>query len=276
MHLFADLLSGDEINLLEEKFGPSASPSDGFYTKIYEWLTALHSGVSPFKDNIWTSTPSHTIKLVIAGEARCGKKTLSSTIQEERYSPSEEHRRHVGMMCTSWKVVDPTKFPPSAEPFGRIQAQLWDPCFQDRFRSVSRTFYREAHAVILAFAVDSRSSFEGLKSFWLIEALKHTPPTRRFVLVGLKCDLPQSMRHVTKHEGRMLAAELGCPYVECSAKSGHNVSKLIEYAVTVGLKAELIRKRPYIPPAPAPITASLQNVGRWLVSWLPFPSSELK
>eukprot|EP01122_Echinamoeba_exundans_P000099 TRINITY_DN10082_c0_g1_i1.p1 TRINITY_DN10082_c0_g1~~TRINITY_DN10082_c0_g1_i1.p1 ORF type:complete len:341 (+),score=23.76 TRINITY_DN10082_c0_g1_i1:142-1164(+) len=272
-----DLLSEDEINLLEQKFGPAASPSNGFYTNVYQWATNLRSGVQSCDGSYWRDTPSHFVKLVITGDARCGKKSLSNTIRDGRYSPSEYDRCPVGMMSSSWTVADPTMFPQPHAPFGVIRAQLWEPLFQDRFRRVTRSFYREANTVILAFAIDSRASFDGLRSHWVVEALKHTPPTRRFVLVGLKCDVPQATREVAKHEARLLAAELGCPYIECSAKSGHNVLKLMEYAVTIGLKAELVRKRTYVPPAPpSAVAESIRGLARWMISWLPLPSTQLK
>merc|ERR1711879_498641 len=43
------------------------------------------------------------------------------------------------------------------------------------------------------------------------------------LLVGNKCDLPNSRRVVTREEGRELAEELGVPFMETSARHAHNI-----------------------------------------------------
>ena len=42
------------------------------------------------------------------------------------------------------------------------------------------------------------------------------------VLVGNKCDLDESEREVTEAQGRELAVEMGCPFMETSAKNKIN------------------------------------------------------
>lgn len=49
-----------------------------------------------------------------------------------------------------------------------LKLQIWDTAGQENFRSVTKVFYRNTHAVVLCFPIDSRKAFENLKH-WLNE-----------------------------------------------------------------------------------------------------------
>lgn len=52
------------------------------------------------------------------------------------------------------------------------------------------------------------------------------PHTVLFMLVGHKCDRKE--REVNQDEVEKFASELGAPYIEASAKTGHNVVEAFE------------------------------------------------
>jgi GTPase SAR1 family protein len=45
---------------------------------------------------------------------------------------------------------------------------IWDTAGQETFRSVTKVFYRNTHAILLCYAINNRQSFEHIKS-WLNE-----------------------------------------------------------------------------------------------------------
>lgn len=47
----------------------------------------------------------------------------------------------------------------------------WDTAGQDRFRTITSTYYKGAHGIMLVFDVTDRESFDSLK-FWLQEVQK--------------------------------------------------------------------------------------------------------
>jgi GTPase SAR1 family protein len=49
-----------------------------------------------------------------------------------------------------------------------IRLQIWDTAGQESFRSVTKIFYRGAHAVVLNYPIDSKSSFDNVHH-WLNE-----------------------------------------------------------------------------------------------------------
>ncbi|GAB1309977.1 GTP-binding protein ypt4 [Madurella fahalii] len=70
----------------------------------------------------------------------------------------------------------------------RIKLQLWDTAGTERFRSVSRSYYRGAAGAILIYDITSRTSFNGLQPF-LNDARALASPNLSLVVVGNKLDL---------------------------------------------------------------------------------------
>jgi small GTP-binding protein len=104
-----------------------------------------------------------------------------------------------------------------------VRMQLWDTAGQDRFKTISRTFYRGVHGCALVFAVDDAESFEHV-SEWAKEVTQFGSADTPFVLIGNKADTPAALRQVAPEAAQMLAQKLGCEYVETSAKADTNIS----------------------------------------------------
>ncbi|KAJ0420449.1 P-loop containing nucleoside triphosphate hydrolase protein [Aspergillus carlsbadensis] len=70
----------------------------------------------------------------------------------------------------------------------RIKLQLWDTAGTERFRSVSRSYYRGAAGAILIYDVASHASFSSLPTF-LMDARALASPNLTVLLAGNKADL---------------------------------------------------------------------------------------
>jgi small GTP-binding protein len=70
----------------------------------------------------------------------------------------------------------------------RMKLQLWDTAGTERFRSVSRSYYRGAAGAILVYDIGSRASFEQLPTF-LMDARALASPNLTTILAGNKADL---------------------------------------------------------------------------------------
>ncbi|OJJ48066.1 hypothetical protein ASPZODRAFT_150380 [Penicilliopsis zonata CBS 506.65] len=70
----------------------------------------------------------------------------------------------------------------------RIKLQLWDTAGTERFRSVSRSYYRGAAGAILIYDVTSYASFAALPTF-LMDARALASPNLTVILAGNKSDL---------------------------------------------------------------------------------------
>jgi Ras-related protein Rab-18 len=100
---------------------------------------------------------------------------------------------------------------------------LLDTAGQERFRTLSNSYYRGAHGVILVYDISNRESFLAMER-WFEEAESNAMPGAVMYLVGSKMD-KASARTVKVEEGLELAAKHGCQFCEVSSKTRENVRK---------------------------------------------------
>jgi len=86
-----------------------------------------------------------------------GKSCIQTRLTKDRFDT--EHNCTIGVEFGSvtFKVEDKL-----------VKLQIWDTAGQESFRSVTKIFYRAAHAVILCYAINNRETFNHLDS-WLTE-----------------------------------------------------------------------------------------------------------
>lgn len=84
---------------------------------------------------------------------------------------------------------------------------LRDTAGQERFRSVTRSYYRGAAGALLCYDITSRESFNSLKN-WLTEVRNLASPNIFIVLVGNKKDL-ELAREVSFQEAIDFAKDNG-------------------------------------------------------------------
>ncbi|CAD5192751.1 unnamed protein product [Musa acuminata subsp. malaccensis] len=144
----------------------------------------------------------------------------------------------------------------------RLKLAIWDTglCFaagQERFRTLTSSYYRGAQGVIMVYDVTRRDTFTNLSDIWAKEIeLYSTNQDCIKMLVGNKVD-KEGERAVTKKEGIDFAREYGCLFLECSAKTRVNVEQCFEELVlkiletpslcaegSSGLKKNIFKQKP--------------------------------
>ncbi|XP_059462650.1 ras-related protein RABC2a-like [Corylus avellana] len=120
----------------------------------------------------------------------------------------------------------------------KLKLTIWDTAGQDKFRTLTHSFYRGAHGIILVYDITVRSTFTAISDFWFKEVeIYTTNPKCVKMLVGNKVDR-DSERVVSQEEGIALAKELGCSFFECSVKTRENVVQCYE---TLALKSASVK-----------------------------------
>lgn len=111
-----------------------------------------------------------------------------------------------------------------------VKLQVWDTCGQERFRSLTRSYYRDTDAIIIVYDITSRRSFENAK-IWIKEVEQYLDSDVLPVLVGNKTDLFTN-REVQYFEGYKLANEKFMEFFETSAKYDNNIETLFKFVGT--------------------------------------------
>jgi small GTP-binding protein len=110
--------------------------------------------------------------------------------------------------------------------------KIWDTCGQERFRSLTANYYRNADGVLLVFDVNEPESFDNLKS-WMISLNDNIKfPIPRVVLAN-KIDLNKA---VSSYNLKNFQKENKVEVYECSAKLGTNVNEAFDYLIKEILK----------------------------------------
>jgi len=115
-------------------------------------------------------------------------------------------------------------------PNGRaVDLQVWDTAGQDRFRSVTKGYYRGAHAAMIVFDITSKLSFEHVGR-WLSEVREQSGPKAILLLVGNKSDL-SGLRTVLMSDAIAYAASEHLAYIETSARDYMNIDEAFRQVI---------------------------------------------
>ena len=107
-----------------------------------------------------------------------------------------------------------------------IKLQIWDTAGQDRFRAITKNYYKGSHGIILIYDVTNLQTFENVKT-WVNQIREEASPNVIIYIAGNKIDM-EAERKVAKEDGEKMAEELGFPFMETSAKSGININETFE------------------------------------------------
>ena len=111
----------------------------------------------------------------------------------------------------------------------KIKLQIWDTAGQDRFRAITRNYYKGANGVILVYDVTNVQSYDNVK-MWVAQIREKAPKNVVILIAGNKID-KEERRQVQKEEGQKIADEFGFPFFETSAKEGININETFEEIV---------------------------------------------
>lgn len=104
-----------------------------------------------------------------------------------------------------------------------FELRIYDTAGQERFKAVSRQYYKNAEGIILVYDVSDRDTFLQIET-WLGDLEQNKKKKAQIILVGNKIDLPN--RKVDTSEAKNIADKYGVRYLEVSAKTGHNIDEI--------------------------------------------------
>ena len=145
-----------------------------------------------------------------------GDSTVGKTCFLMRYTDNTFQEIHMSTIGLDYRLKNIT-----LENGKNIKIQIWDTAGQDRFRAITKNYYKGAHGIILIYDITNKKSFENVRT-WINQIKEEVSEKVSIILVGNKID-DEEHRVVATEDGEKIAKELGLMFFECSAKSGVNI-----------------------------------------------------
>ena len=162
------------------------------------------------------------IKICLLGDVSVGKTSIASRFCKNSFN--ENYINTIGGAYQQQNIV--------LNNGAKIKLHIWDTSGQDRFRSMTNLYYRDAQVAILTYDVTNETSLESL-NYWLNELNDKVEIDNMLLcLAGNKTDVDQSEKRVPTSKGKAFAEQHNMLFYETSAKTGVGVKELFQAIAT--------------------------------------------
>ena len=168
------------------------------------------------------------IKTITAGDTGVGKTSIIIRASGEELIP--KHTATIGAVFTPIQVNTGKQI---------VTLDIWDTGGQEKYKSVSTLYFREAMVGIFVFDITSQESFNSLPS-WIELFSSCADPNNYIFIVANKSDMIQNSK-VNLNEARQWAENNGYIFYQVSALTGEGLNLMFaEIAARVKNKLYMI------------------------------------
>ena len=171
------------------------------------------------EENIQDSDYSVPLKIAVLGQSMVGKSALTFRFINNKF-PTEHDTT----------IEDSYSIPAKIDDI-QCQLEILDTAGQDDYQTMLDTWIENGNCYLLVYSIDDSESFSQVKiRYERITQIKNTEPIS-VLLVGNKCDLPESSRKINNEEVEKYAKSNGLEYLETSALKTINVKEAFTQVV---------------------------------------------
>ena len=152
--------------------------------------------------------PASEIKIILLGESGVGKTNLINILMGMPFNENETTSTSNSYM--EKRVTINKKL---------YKLNLWDTIGQEKFRQLTKIFYKDSKIVIFVFDITSKESFDELQKYW-VKDVKEQIGDDGIVkgIIANKIDLFIN-EQVTTEQGEEYAKSIGAKFLSISAKT---------------------------------------------------------
>ncbi|CAI5499162.1 unnamed protein product [Closterium sp. Naga37s-1] len=139
----------------------------------------FHSNVSkePGVSRGQKSKLAAAVKILLIGDSAVGKSSLILRFSEDEFRSDLTSTIGVDFLIRTMEI--------DGEP---VKMSIWDTAGQEKFRTITEAYYRNAHGIILVYDITDPKSFNNVRG-WIKSIEEHSTCGVRVVLVGNKADM---------------------------------------------------------------------------------------
>ena len=113
-------------------------------------------------------------KVCLIGESGVGKTSILNRYISNTFN--SEEKSSYGAHFGSKKI--------SLKDLRSINLDIWDTAGKEKYRSLTRIFYKDAPVLILVYDISRRASFEEVKNYWIPNIKENaTPNASKFIYI---------------------------------------------------------------------------------------------
>ena len=160
----------------------------------------------------------YEIKICLLGDVAVGKTSIASRFCKNIFN--ETYINTIGGAYQQQTIL--------LDNYVKMKMHVWDTSGDERFKSMTNLYYRDAQVAILTYDVTNPQTFEGL-GYWLKELNdKVNRDNMLLFLAGNKCDVDNDMKRVSSSKAKEFAEQNNMFFFETSAKTGAGVLDLFK------------------------------------------------
>jgi len=152
------------------------------------------------------------LKYIIVGDSGVGKSSILSRFGYNQFNPIYDVTIGVEFGSRIIKIDDIA-----------VKIQIWDTAGQEAYRSITRSYYRDATVALIVYDSTNMRSFLNIEQ-WL-EDVKRLSQAKLIMLIGNKID-KKYKKIVDTERAAELAKKYNLIFFEVSAKSGESIDTI--------------------------------------------------
>ena len=106
-----------------------------------------------------------------------------------------------------------------------ISLDIWDTAGQEKYKSLTKFFYKDAAVAILVYDITQKESFENMKGYWFQQLQEFGSKDLILGVAGNKCDMYEK-EEVNEGDGKQFADSIGAFFQITSAKNNTGIQDL--------------------------------------------------
>ena len=164
-------------------------------------------------------------KFLVLGEGKIGKTSLIERYINKTFKSN--YIATIGMDIRRKRLEINNK---------EVDISITDTAGQERFRSITKMFYKGADGILVGFDLTDRNTFEQV-NYWIsqIEENSSKDYPISLVLFGNKCDNVENIK-VSEEDIEKLKEKYKLTFYKTSAKDGTNVQNAFQHLTKITLK----------------------------------------
>ena len=122
----------------------------------------------------------YTFKILFLGSIGVGKTSIINQFISKKFNPK---------MSTSVSAQFTSKIMEFPEQNRTLRFDIWDTVGQEKYRSLTKIFYKDAKIIIFVYDITTEYSFNALQTYWYTETVDNTDGEPIYAVCANKYDL---------------------------------------------------------------------------------------